>query len=85
MLHLTSVAREVFDLLFVDLVCGLLVLIGASQNMGVSVICLDRIVLSEVYWSEWAYNVRHGTSSFQRRAYVVLGPPGLGDSSTVFG
>jgi hypothetical protein len=31
--------------------------------------------------SDWVYTVSHGTSSFQRRAYVVLGPPGLSDSS----
>jgi hypothetical protein len=35
--------------------------------------------------SDWVYTVSHGTSSFLRRAYAVLGPPGLGDSSTVFG
>jgi hypothetical protein len=46
MLRLTSVAREVFDLVFVDLVCGPLVLIEVSRNMGEWVICLDRIVLS---------------------------------------
>jgi hypothetical protein len=81
MLHLVAVAREVFDLEFVDLVCGLLVLIEVSQSMGEWEIYLDQIVLTEVYWSEWAYNVRHITISGLRRAYVVLGPSGLGDSS----
>ena len=48
MLHLASVAREVFDLVFVDLVCGLLVLIGVSPSMDVWAVCLVRKVLSEV-------------------------------------
>jgi hypothetical protein len=46
MLHLVFVAREVFDLGFVDLVCGLLVLIEVSRNKGEQVICLGQIVLS---------------------------------------
>jgi hypothetical protein len=81
MLHLVFVAREVFDLEFVDLVGGLLALIEVSQSMGEWEIYLDRIVLSEVYWSEWAYNVRHINISGLRRAHAVLGPPGLSDSS----
>ena len=48
MLHLVFVAREEFDLVFVDLVCGLLVLIGVSRNMGVWVVCPGRRVLSGV-------------------------------------
>jgi len=35
--------------------------------------------------SDWVYSVSHDTVSLSRRAYVVLGPPGLSDSSTVFG
>jgi hypothetical protein len=81
MLRLTSVVREGFDLVFVDLVCGLLVLIEVSQSMGEWEIYLDRIVLSGVWMSDWVYVVSHGTVSFSRRAYDVLGPPGLSDSS----
>jgi hypothetical protein len=85
MLHLTSVAREGFDLEFVDLVCGLLVLIEVSQSMGEWEIYLGRRVLSGGWMSDWVYTVSHDTVSFLRRAYVVLGPPGLNDSSTVLG
>ena len=46
--HLAFVAREVFDLLFVGLVCGLLVWIEASRNMGDWVIGPGRTVLSGV-------------------------------------
>jgi hypothetical protein len=81
MLRLTSVAREEFDLEFVDLVCGLLVLIEVSRNMGEWEIYLGRIVSSGVWMSDWVYTVSHDTVSFSRRAYVVLGPPGLSDSS----
>jgi uncharacterized membrane protein len=84
MLRLTSVAREVFDLLFVDLVCGLLVLIEVSPSRDEWEIYLGRIVLSGGWMSDWVYTVIHVTAdSF--KAYVVLGPPGLSDSSTVFG
>jgi len=34
MLHLVFVAREVSDLVFADLACGLLVWIEVSRNMG---------------------------------------------------
>jgi hypothetical protein len=70
---------------FVDLVCGLLVLIEASRNMGEWVIYLDRIVLSGGWMSDWVYVVSHVTVSFSRRTHDVLGPPVSGDLSTVLG
>jgi hypothetical protein len=80
MLHLVAVAREGFDLVFVDLVCGLLVLIEVSRSMGEWEIYLGQTVLSGGWMSDWVYTVSHITAdSF--KAYVVLGPPGLSDSS----